>query len=294
MARSTLRAPTFVRVVGLMLGVAGTARADLVTYSDRGAFTARGVIAYNNGFEDFGTGFSYPPFPWTAQGVTYASPHNLVIGTATSHEPATNVMANNRWSPLTALIEAGTARYDMFAFDLGSISMFSPPKPSGLVDLYLATNLKTYAFYFLDAPHVSRGLEFYGFVASPGEYFTAFSLSTPGSVGGPAIDNVTLGNTTHAPEPGTLALLSLGAAGLVGFARRRRAAGGVAGLARLRESPRADRSMPDAAGLTRPVSALVRGPGGGGSLAGASRVLHTKQKCNAARTASARSGCRAR
>jgi hypothetical protein len=229
MARSTLCAPTFVRVVALMLGVAGTARADLVTFRDRGAFTDRGVIAHTNGFEDFGSGFSYPPFPWTAQGVTYANSDNLVIGTGTSHEPVSNVLGSNRWSPLVGLIQTDPVRYDVFAFDLGYLSNFRDPEPSGMLNLRLATNRGNYDYYFLVVPHVSKGLDFYGFVAPPGEYFTAFSLSTPGTLGGPAIDNVTLGNVTHAPEPGTIGLLGLGAACLLGFARRRRAAPGVAG-----------------------------------------------------------------
>jgi hypothetical protein len=212
-----------------MLGTAGLVRAELVTFRDRGAFTGRGVIAHANGFEGFGAGFSYPPSPWTAQGVTYPSPDNLVIGTATFHEPVSNVLAYNLWSPLTGVIEADAARYDLFAIDLGYISKFTPPVPRGLVDLFLFTNRGTYSFNGLVVPHVSGGLEFYGFEASPGEYFTAFSFSDPLTNGGPVIDNVTLGNSLHVPEPATLALLGIGAAGLAGFARRRRATSGVAG-----------------------------------------------------------------
>lgn len=225
MARSTLRAPTFVCVVALMLATGGVARAEFLTFRDRGAFTERGVIAHTNDFEDFGQGFSYPDSWWTAQGVTYVRPDNLVIGTGTFHEPVSNVLAVNSWSPLVGLIESRPDHYDMFAFDLGYISLWDPAP----INLILTTDRATYRFDGLIVPRVSDGLNFYGFVASPGEYFTHFSLFSPGILSGPAIDNVTLGNATNTPEPGTLALLGVGAACLSWLAWRRRASGGVAG-----------------------------------------------------------------
>ncbi|MFO1420140.1 MAG: PEP-CTERM sorting domain-containing protein [Candidatus Competibacteraceae bacterium] len=88
-------------------------------------------------------------------------------------------------------------------------------------------NLADYVFGNITAPIASQALDFYGFIASPGEYFTGFGLSSAGGGGSaPVIDNVTLGQAGQVPvpEPTTLALLGLGMTGLALVRRRRNAA----------------------------------------------------------------------
>jgi len=161
----------------------------LAIISDRTTFNTLGAIVYNYGFEDFGTGFSYPGNNWTKDGITYTSGQNIVVGTATSYRPLSNVMTHNQWTPVTGTVQISPSTFDMFAFDLAYIGRNDP------IDLTIYTNLATYHCYDLTLPIASVAQDFYGFVSnSNAEYFMGYRLSSNGTGSAPVIDNVTLGH----------------------------------------------------------------------------------------------------
>ncbi len=195
------------------------ATATLISYSDRATFELQGAIAYNYGYEDFGTGYSFPGNPWTSHGVTYTTGRNLIVGTGTGF-PISNVFIDIFLTPLTANIETGP-QYDMFGLDLSYLRSFS------LLTFTAYTNLDTYVFSGLSVPNVGSAMDFYGFIAGSEEYFTGFRLDAAGGGSGPAIDNVTLGSASQGatiPEPASLLLLGAGLSSLVLMRKRRRQA----------------------------------------------------------------------
>lgn len=196
--------------------LAGSANAGLLQFSDRVSFEAQGTIAENYGFEDFGTGFSYPGDPWTAHGVTYNTGNNLIVGTGTSYAPISNVFTYDFWTPVTATIDS--SGFDMFALDLGYLGS------NTALTFSVSTNLDNYIFSAIIAPLASRSLDFYGFTVGDGEYFTSFNISSGGTGSAPVIDNVTLGDQQkQIPEPSFLALLGFALTGLF-FSRKKQAA----------------------------------------------------------------------
>jgi hypothetical protein len=196
------------------------AQAALIPYGSRAIFEAQGTIAQNYGFEDWGSsgGFSGPGDPYIAHGVTYTTNNNLIAKPDSVYGPASNVFLNNLWSPLPGSISGA---YNMFGFDLGVLGSDS------LIDYSLTTNIGTYNFNNVAVPNVNQGMTFFGFIAVPGETFTGFNfVSQLGAGHAPALDNVTLGtqgDNHQISEPASLALLSIGLAG-VATARRRKIA----------------------------------------------------------------------
>jgi hypothetical protein len=212
----TSKSGLFTVVVACLLATAA-AQASLVTYSSRPTFDTQGTIAFNSDFSDFGASFSYPGDPFTRGDVTYNTDQNLIIGTGTDLAPVENVIANNGWSPLPGDIATGP-KYDMFGFDLGQVG-------GGTYTIKLFTSVATYTYAGLTVTPMDTGLDFHGYVTSPGEYFTGFNVSADqfGSYA-PVMTHVTLGNVA-VPEPttmiaGALLLLPFGASALRSLRKR--------------------------------------------------------------------------
>lgn len=203
----------------MLVASAACATPTLFAGPDRAAFSAQGTIVENYGFDDLGSGFSSLGSVWTAHGVTYQTGDNLVVGTNTSYAPISNVFAYNFWSPVVATVEHTSSQFDMLGFDVGYLGAQSP------LSIKVSTNLGSFTVSNVIPTNASQALNFFGFVAGPGEYFTGFQLSSlNGGGSAPVIDNVTLGQEAAAvPEPATLALLGLGFAGMSLSRRRRKA-----------------------------------------------------------------------
>ncbi|GEM_PF-1802283 len=186
-------------------------QAVLYQVGDRTQFNSYGSIAENYGFEDFGSGFSYPGDPWTEHGVTYGSGSNLIIGTGTFFSPVSNVFGYNGWSPVVGEVDS-SPQYSMFAVDLGILGINSS------ITISIMTNLGIYELSGINVQNASLGLDFYGFMVDVGEYITGFDIASllgPGS--GPVIDNVTLGSAALLPQILGLSAISLPEPQLIGF-----------------------------------------------------------------------------
>ena len=198
-----------------MAGITTLASASVSTINTQAAFSAAGAISQNTNFDwaDH-NGFTYLSNPATYGDLTFASGDNLVVGTNTSYHSVRNVLAYDNWSPLPGTV-AGT--HDLFGFNLGYLGSASK------ITISLTTNTGSYSFNIANPVLASQGLQFMGFKADAGEYFTSFKLSSAQDVGSaPVITDVQFG-VAAVPEPETYAML-LGGLSLIGVARRRRSA----------------------------------------------------------------------
>lgn len=208
-----------VGIVAAVCLLPATSSAFLTTFSNRPGFEAQGFVWANSNFQDFGTGFGYPGEPFTRGYVTYQSSQNLTWGSATPYTTTEPLIGNNYWTPVLADIATGP-KFDMFGFDIGTYG-------SSPITITIYTDSNSYVYPNLTIADSQLGqLEFRGFVASAGEYFTGFRIETDlGNFYLPGITHVTVGITDIAPsinavpEPSTVALLGLG--GLLVWRRRK-------------------------------------------------------------------------
>jgi hypothetical protein len=189
----------------------GAASASLITYSDRANFNLQGTIIFNSNFNDFGANFGFPGNPFTRGDVTYNSSDNLTWGSQTGYTTTETLIGNNWWTPIIGTI-AANPEYRMFGFDIGTYN-------SSSISFNIFTNLSSYSFPNLTIANSAIGnLEFRGFVAIEGEYFTGFQIIADGGPGNlPGLTNVTLGSAANAvPEGGpSMSLLGIAITGLM-------------------------------------------------------------------------------
>ena len=193
--------------------------ASIVTYNTQSLFDAQGVMNFNSNFRDYGTGYGQPENHFTRGDVTYNSKENMTWGSSTAYTKTETLIGTNYWTPIVGSI-ATEPQYNMFGFDIGTWGK-SP------ITINVSTNLKNYTYPSLSIADSLLGqLEFKGFIASSGEYFTGFSIVADlgSSYGLPGITNVALGhsNGSPVPVPSTMLLFASGIAGLAAVGKRKR------------------------------------------------------------------------
>ncbi|NHZ97578.1 hypothetical protein [Massilia sp. CCM 8734] len=199
--------------VALLAACTAGATAGVLRLEQRGALAQAGQILQSSNFDDFGAGYHFPGSAFTRGGVRYNSAENLVVGGGTGFSIGQSrpVMSNEYWSPIEGSI-GGDVPYTLFGFDAAVTG--------GSVDVIVATNLGSYLFDGLLLQDGLAGLDFLGFQATGGEYFTGFALRSMGEGYLAGITNVALGDArTALPEPGAMGLLLIGLGLLLGRVR---------------------------------------------------------------------------
>ncbi|MDQ1924044.1 hypothetical protein [Massilia pseudoviolaceinigra] len=199
--------------IALLALCTASASAGVLRIDQRSSLEQAGQILQRSDFDDFGAGFHFPGSAFERGGVRYTSAENLVVGAGSglSIGQRRPVMSNEYWSPISASI-ASDVPYTLFGFDAAVTQ--------GTVELIVATNLGSYRFDGIALHDGSRSLDFLGFQATGGEYFTGFALRGMGEGYLAGITNVALGSMrTAVPEPGGMALLLLGLGVLAGRVR---------------------------------------------------------------------------
>ena len=213
-------------LVGSLLTSATLVHAGLITYNSRSAFDAQGIIVYNTNFDSYPAGVLIAVgVPFAAGGVTYTATQNYVAGQGTPGYNNVRAVLFPYSSPppvrLDAAIETSPG-HDMLGFLLGALDPSFP-----YIDITVYTNTGSYFFSMQPVPTLDTGLQFFGFVATGGEYLTDFTLQAGQNLGStPAITDIEIGNTSvgppgPVPEPASLVLMSTGIVGVMGALRKR-------------------------------------------------------------------------
>jgi hypothetical protein len=191
----------------------GSANAAVTEFTSNAAFDAAGTILQTTNFDAYPTSdITFVSNPFSVGALTFTSGDNLIVGTNSGYANTRNLLAYNFWSPMSGTIDTA-AGYDLFGFQLGMIGAVSD------VTVTLFTNLGSYVMAPYSPINSSEGLQFLGFQAGAGEYFTGFTLaSAQGTGSAPGTTDFELG-VAGVPEPDAWALMILGF-GCVGAALR--------------------------------------------------------------------------
>jgi len=211
----------------VLIALVGTlaARAGLITINNEALFQSQGAITHNSNFNDFGTAFNVPGDPFTRGDVTYLSGFNFTWGSATIFTSTQTLIGYGNYAPITNTI-ANSPQYNMLGFEIGSSYISS--YLGATTTITVTTNLGTYTFANLNIADSNQGqLDFKGFIADPGEYFTGFQVINDGGVHSlPGLTNVQVGHSTSNSVPddaSVIALVGMTFLGLVWARRRMRA-----------------------------------------------------------------------
>lgn len=197
----------------LLLSMSRVASASIITYSSNTPILTDNSVTYTSNFNDYAPGNFYSPGNiFTRGGVTYTSGSNMIVGSGVYiNNTGLSLMFCSNWSPLTGTISTtSSTTYDKFGFDIGQFGD-SP------ITINLTTNLNTIGYTYSGLTIVNAvagNLQYLGYQASAGEYFTGFSIiADNGGQKAAGITNVTVATSGSAPtpEPSTWALLGIGA-----------------------------------------------------------------------------------
>jgi PEP-CTERM motif len=221
--------------LALLLGVTGTTKANLITFSSRTAFQA--AAGNNLALADFqGLGgntyqtLSHAVEPSVPAGVTLSStggtPFDIFVApggfngnTAIATDSA---FGNNFGTPLILTFSPNVTAVgaDVIPFDFsnntGTIAI-AVQEPGGGTSMFSVT-----------PPQGLSG--FFGVIARNGESISSITFTPTGNVTNAGVDNLLFGQSAPppppptVPEPSSLALLSLGSLGLAGWRRWRKRA----------------------------------------------------------------------
>jgi hypothetical protein len=189
----------------------GSAKASVTEFTSNAAFDAAGTIVQTTNFDAYSASTPVAN-PFSVGDLTFTSGENVIVTPDAGYSNTRNLLAYDSWSPMSGTIDA--AGYDLFGFDLGMLGQTSD------VTLTLTTNLGSYALGPIATINASQGLQFLGFEASAGEYFTGFALASTASMSAPGTTDFELG-VAGVPEPDAWALMIMGF-GCVGTALRSR------------------------------------------------------------------------
>lgn len=197
--------------VACLLG-AGSANAELVTYSDRTNWDSA-ISAIDTVDFEYYTGSSTLVSPsYTTAGVNFSvsSGQLYLDGPQLTYDAAYLTGSYLEWQnsgDMTLTITLPSA-VSAVGFDVGDF--YGDVRSFAITVDGVTTNLSSTA----------NAYTFFGAVGSSA--FSSLSFTVAADANFPVLDNLTYGNAAAIPEPVTLALLGLGLAGL-GFCRRRKA-----------------------------------------------------------------------
>lgn len=193
----------------LALSMVGSAHSNVVTVGSQASFSALGTVVQNTNWDSYGTGWTYPGNSFVVGDLTFVQGGTNLIG-GSAYGMVRNLLTDDNVRGTTALV-ANT--YDLFAFSAGNFL------DAAASNFFVTTNLGSYSFSEVVPIYANGGsLSFIGFAADPGEYFTSVAWYGNGATG---VTDIQLGSA-NVPEPGSLALLGLGLAGLA-YSRKRKA-----------------------------------------------------------------------
>ena len=199
---------------------ANVASATIITYTDRTLWTnAMPSVDYTVDFESFVADTSFALVPLDVGPFTLST-----IGTAV---PGTNLVDVSPFTCCVVPASFGNVAVDIFV-DVGLMAeiVFDTPVQGFFADFFAAGNtfqltltLADGSSTMIQVPGPGNSLEPFGFISTSNAIMSIEFSNTLND--GFFVDNISAGNAVSVPEPGTLALLGIGLAGM-GLMRRRR------------------------------------------------------------------------